>query len=402
MKIKSLLIGSAAALVAATGAQAADAVVVAEPEPVEYVRICDAYGAGFYYIPGTETCLSISGYVWFQLWTSSSLNTGINTTPYYTGVNAAAAGALRVNSRARLNFDARSDTEWGTLRSFIRVQSTWSTLAPIVGVATVAAIGDGPATIDQAFIELGGWRMGYSESAWSQTQGGGASNWGAHSWGGMYYGYTQRQLIAYTFQGGNGFFGTISIEDDGTAGDAYVPDAVVKVGVNQGWGSVWAKVGYDEQIFPLPSPPFIDVDGISASLGMQFNIPNSPGSSLRLIGFYHDSPNQWSGGPGVNAAGVFVGLGYEWSILASYNHAFSSTLSASLALQYFNGAYAPGTTITTNHDAWGAELSIVWFPVTNFEVRAEIHYDDVDAGVLTGGVDPSGVASGFIRFTRYF
>ena len=54
MKIKSLLLGSTAALIAVTGARAADAVMV-EPEPVEYVRICDAYGAGFFYIPGTET-----------------------------------------------------------------------------------------------------------------------------------------------------------------------------------------------------------------------------------------------------------------------------------------------------------------------------------------------------------
>ncbi|MCR5858978.1 porin [Mesorhizobium sp. J428] len=44
---------------------AADAVLAPEPEPVEYVRVCDAYGAGFFYIPGTETCLQISGYVWY-------------------------------------------------------------------------------------------------------------------------------------------------------------------------------------------------------------------------------------------------------------------------------------------------------------------------------------------------
>ena len=67
MNIKSLLLGSAAALVAATGARAADAVVVAEPEPVEYVRVCDVYGAGFYYIPGTETCLKISGYLRYDI-----------------------------------------------------------------------------------------------------------------------------------------------------------------------------------------------------------------------------------------------------------------------------------------------------------------------------------------------
>jgi len=59
MNIKSLLLGSAAVLVAATGARAADAIVIAEPEPVEYVRVCDTYGAGYFYIPGTETCMRI-------------------------------------------------------------------------------------------------------------------------------------------------------------------------------------------------------------------------------------------------------------------------------------------------------------------------------------------------------
>lgn len=403
MKLKSLLIGSAAAMIAATGAQAADAVVIAEPEPVEYVRICDAYGAGFFFIPGTETCLSISGYVWFQVQASGDrLGSVANpwvTNPYYGGTNAAAQSSPFVTSRARLNFDARSDTEWGTLRGFIRVQATWNAL-----LQAVPGPGDGNALIDQAFIEIGGWRMGYSESAWSQTQGGGASNWGAHSWGGMYYGYTQRQLIAYTFQGGNGFFGTISVEDDGQAGGAWTPDVVVKVGVNQGWGSIWAKIGYDEEI----TGAVVGLgDEWSASLGAQINVPNSPGSSLRIIGFYHSGATQWSGGPGVTFSpgvpGVAIGLGYEWSILASYNHAFSSTLSASIAFQYFNDAYAPGfASLSTNHDAWGAELSVVWFPVTNFEVRGELHYDDVDAGVLTGGLDPDGIVSGFIRFTRYF
>ena len=30
---------------------------------VEYVKVCSLYGAGFYYIPGTDTCLKIGGYV---------------------------------------------------------------------------------------------------------------------------------------------------------------------------------------------------------------------------------------------------------------------------------------------------------------------------------------------------
>ncbi|MCB1421991.1 MAG: porin, partial [Nitratireductor sp.] len=47
MKIKSMLLGSAAAMVAVSGAQAAEAIVV-EPEPVEYVRVCEMYGVRWF------------------------------------------------------------------------------------------------------------------------------------------------------------------------------------------------------------------------------------------------------------------------------------------------------------------------------------------------------------------
>lgn len=360
MKIKSLLLGSAAALVLASGAKAADAIVDAEPDPPEFVRICDAYGSGFFYIPGTETCLSISGYVWFQAETDSRSDDG--TTPYYDG----GQDKWGISSRARVNFDARSDTEWGTLRGFIRLQATW----------TAAGTGDGPVSVDQAFMEIGGLRIGYTESAWAQTQGGGATNWGSHSWGGMYYGYSQAQLIAYTFQGGNGFFGTVSIEDDGS--DNYTPDAIVKIGVNQGWGAVWVKAGFDEE------NSTDDGDGMAAALGLQLNVPNQPGSSLRVLAFYSDNRNAYT-------------VGSEYSLLVSYNHAFSSTFRASLALQYGSNVHASiiDGGLPTDSSAYGGELSVVWFPVTNFEVRTELHYDDSETA-------DDGTASGILRFTRYF
>ncbi len=59
--VKSLILGSAAGLVAMSGAQAADLPVKAKA--VEYVRICSLYGAGFFYIPGTDTCIKLGGYV---------------------------------------------------------------------------------------------------------------------------------------------------------------------------------------------------------------------------------------------------------------------------------------------------------------------------------------------------
>ena len=59
--VKSLLLGSAAGVVAVAGAQAADLPVKAEP--VQYVKICTLYGDGFYYIPGSDTCIRFSGYI---------------------------------------------------------------------------------------------------------------------------------------------------------------------------------------------------------------------------------------------------------------------------------------------------------------------------------------------------
>src|SRR5215467_4889175 len=59
--VKSLVLGSAAGLIAMSGAQAADLPVKAKA--VEYVRVCSLYGAGFFYIPGSDTCIKLGGYL---------------------------------------------------------------------------------------------------------------------------------------------------------------------------------------------------------------------------------------------------------------------------------------------------------------------------------------------------
>ncbi len=59
---KSLLLGSAAALAATVGAQAAD-LPMRKSAPVDYVRVCDWTGAGYFYIPGSDTCMNIGGLV---------------------------------------------------------------------------------------------------------------------------------------------------------------------------------------------------------------------------------------------------------------------------------------------------------------------------------------------------
>src|SRR5689334_17806339 len=93
--VKSLILGSAAGLVAMSGAQAADLPVKAKA--VEYVKICSLYGAGFYYIPGTDTCIKLGGY----LRVDTTFNGGIYGGPAWSG-------DIGQGNRYRDYFSARS------------------------------------------------------------------------------------------------------------------------------------------------------------------------------------------------------------------------------------------------------------------------------------------------------
>ena len=116
MNIKSLLLGSAAALIAVSGARAADAVVVAEPEPAEYVKICDVYGAGYFYIPGTETCLRIGGYVRYDVGAGDvGTFTGARADDVVDGKNQ---GTFYKDARFTLKTWTGQETELGTLKAY--------------------------------------------------------------------------------------------------------------------------------------------------------------------------------------------------------------------------------------------------------------------------------------------
>src|SRR5580698_10447135 len=119
--IKSLILGSAAALVAVGGAQAADLPVKAKA--VEYVKICSLYGAGFFYIPGTDTCIKIGGYARNE-W---SWNANGSFNPQLGQNYSRTQNELVSRSRILLSTDIRSQTDYGTLRGFGRFALQWST-----------------------------------------------------------------------------------------------------------------------------------------------------------------------------------------------------------------------------------------------------------------------------------
>ncbi|KLK91032.1 porin, partial [Microvirga vignae] len=135
--VKSLLLGSVAGLAAVAGAQAAD-LPVAKAAPVEYVRVCSTYGAGFFYIPGTETCLRVGGRVRAEL--------------LYVEPETRDDDAIGFRARGRIQLDARTATAYGLLRTFVRFEMTRDTGA--YGFSSTSA------NVDQAFIQFGGLTAG--------------------------------------------------------------------------------------------------------------------------------------------------------------------------------------------------------------------------------------------------
>jgi Porin subfamily len=205
---KALILGSAAGLLAVGGAQAADLPLKAKA--VEYVKICSLYGAGFYYIPGTDTCIRIGGAIRLDV----AFNAGTYDSAYWLGstggTSASGAQAFGRNyfaERARFNLteDTRTATEYGVLRTYANVQMDW-----IGGSSGIA--GGGPVEVDYAFIQFAGFTMGKSvsmfDTQWVLSKPTISS--GFFSGSNNATGISQ---LAYTWSLGNGVSGTLSVED---------------------------------------------------------------------------------------------------------------------------------------------------------------------------------------------
>src|SRR5258705_10931914 len=98
-----------------SGAKAAD--LPGKAKAVEYVRICSLYGGGFFYIPGTDTCIKIGGY----LRADTTFNGGTHGAPAWNG-DLGQQNRFRdyfvSRSRMALTIDTRTATEDGVGRTF--------------------------------------------------------------------------------------------------------------------------------------------------------------------------------------------------------------------------------------------------------------------------------------------
>ncbi|MDB5571448.1 MAG: hypothetical protein JWN93_2631, partial [Hyphomicrobiales bacterium] len=206
---KGILLGTGASLLTVAAAQAAD-LPVRKAAPVEYVRVCDAYGAGFFYIPGTDTCLKVGGYVRVDYdyrperrdTVRNQAGTVLNGLPTGTPVIGNFAHDLSTSgfyARGAVSLDARTQTAWGTVQTFMRLRQEGGS-----GVMHRTAT---QPSLEAAYIRFAGFTFGQAAqpfafmSAWSYN---------THYWTGWPNGVRQ---LAYTFTFGGGFSATLAATD---------------------------------------------------------------------------------------------------------------------------------------------------------------------------------------------
>jgi hypothetical protein len=222
--VKSLLLGTAAGFVAIAGAQAADLPVKAKP--VQYVKICSLYGAGFYYIPGTDMCLKVGG--WTRVYDAWGANGNTTNGALATGQNSTRSTTnLSPKVRGYITLDARNQTEYGTVRSYMAIGYSSGGASTGVGSGNVTAPGTNPAlsaydtgvgfNANRAFIQWAGFTFGVTQSFYDFYSQSATSFWGGminpasdsgdpgdFIWG------------AYTAQFGNGLSATLALENPRT------------------------------------------------------------------------------------------------------------------------------------------------------------------------------------------
>jgi len=409
--VKSLILGSAAGLLAMSGAQAADLPVKAKA--VEYVRICSLYGAGFYYMPGTDTCIKLGGYVradtmvgagdYSFMQSSATGNQGSNNrlTNYWFG-----------RARMDLTVDTRTATEYGVVRTFADMVFSWDTTAVTGSNPSAFSTGAASLGLYHAFIQFAGFTFGRTvsifDTPWQSYPAGGPDTLPGGS-----NNVTGVNQVAYTAQFGQGISGSLALQDLTTAangqsnlwntafattaaaGAAFVqgnygnndwggtrsPDIVGQVRVDQAWGLFqFSAVAHDlhaayygaTEATGHPS----DKWGWAAQAAVSIkNIPTGPGDSINLQAVYTDGATRYnfqslfpqsffmfSGSGSVYQStgfaglsdGVFgVGTGIDtvktWGFRGGYTHNWNPNWASAIYGAYAHVGY--GGTFKANHCA---------------------------------------------------
>lgn len=420
--VKSLLLGTAAGLIAVGGAQAADLPVKAKP--VEYVKICSLYGAGYYYIPGSDTCIKLGGYLRAEV----ALNAGGNYSAQYNGVFAAnnrLTNYYSMRARQDLNIDTRTATEYGVVRTYFDAVFTWTTgnyvgtgsgtgataySATTAGTTnlnpTDGGISGGALGVYYAFIQFAGFTLGKSVSQFDAPW----INYPGNNFDQLVGGSGTTNGVAqftYTADFGQGVTAAFSAQDQtqvfqtniwntagmsttGVLGGAYgsnnlggtrSPDLVAMVRVDQAWGLFQASVAaHDNHAAYYGATETTghpeDKWGWAVQLALAIkNIPTGAGDVINISGVYTEGASRYN----------FQELAAtSYSMFGSSNAAYQSIGFAGVS----DAVFGPGgqLELTKTYGFRGA-YTHNWSPYWNtalYGAWAAVSYSGTAKGLICG------------------
>lgn len=214
---RRLLAGTAAftgLALAGTLASAAD-LPSRKAGPVSYVKICDAYGNGFFTMPGSQTCIKIGGYVRFEV----QYTPGQKMYNVATGAISQVAGAQDTTGmevRGQIRLDARTPTEWGTARTYIQMRGTNAdgvrkvSVPGNFGTSYSAATPGTSLNMEKAMVQWAGFSFGLIGNEWNNWPSGTVVSW----IGDMPAGWSNGvKGLNYTKSLGGGFSVILEIDD---------------------------------------------------------------------------------------------------------------------------------------------------------------------------------------------
>jgi hypothetical protein len=378
--LKGVLLAGVAGVVSVAAAQAADMPVKAKP--VQYVKICALYGDGYYYIPGTDVCIKVGGYVRLDVvWHADG-----GRTPDYagaTGFQDRTVGDLTSKARANLATDTRTSTQYGVLRTLMSIHFQNQDQADSFNVA-------------RAFVQWAGFTFGRMKSYQDTFNIGDNYNIETQQ-SGSDTGANGVNAIAYTYDLGMGSTLTAGVDERriksltnlsvataikigaepttfyaGAVGQQAWPDAYLAFHTDQAWGN-FALVGGAHDVnasyyaapgigpfagtnsCPQPSTTLCghpgDKVGYFIEAGGELKTPFGPGDKIGAGVRYAVGASGFGGGnnlasPDLFASGNNVAIGFmtdgvfvngssielttTWSVQAGYDHHWNDTWNSTL------------------------------------------------------------------------
>ena len=401
-----------------------------EAGPIGYAGMCDIYGNGFFYLPGTDSCLKVGGLVYGELRSfsrSDSVNGQTfegNGTPVGGGyvpnrgqyVTAGQRDAVGYRTLGRLELDARKATSYGPVRAFVRADT-------LFGSNDNGLIAGGPSStydtnvrsatiLDKAFLQFAGLTAGYAQSMFDFYA-------DADNWGYLRGSNATVPLLAYTATFGKGFSTTLSFEDHywrrAAIGSTIanfqampthdaVPDIVGNLRLDQPWGAIQLS-GAAHQIRSnlfgttpagnLAGRANSNSDfGFAVQGGLEFNTDMiAPGDKLWLQAAYEKGAYSYVGGDNrASAYGPVTGSRYFGSGISPQDYNFGWNPQLPSDCVYTGLTAATATCGKSSGFAFTGAFKHYWTPTLSSAVFGSYLSTNYDANALNGLGGAVGVA----------